>query len=242
MQKVSKMEQEKPPIKIMIDPSLFLALRPMHRTFKFIKEISTHEGYEFFYPFSLKVILTSNLFIEFGLRKALKNYFIQKAKPSNLLEIREVLLKEYSDLIKPFKPEVTLGVKYKDFYFSLQEKIKFKEKVTDQFLEDKITAQILSEEWIFLQENSWLVSRTKKIFNKFIDSGAACLQLGRKSVKKIIRKTLKKDESQDINTFDILRASFKWIAVGGSPALSLINPLSGVIVSTASGFFLLFDP
>jgi len=105
--------------------------------------------------------------------------------------------------------------------------------------------EILSEEWLFLNSQSWLASRTRKAFSTFVRAGALAAEGGRKLFDEVAMRTLKL--SPEIVPFGLtrghrLRAASKWIAVGGASAVSLLPTGSGVLAGAAIGYFLLFDP
>lgn len=97
---------------------------------------------------------------------------------------------------------------------------------------------ILFAEWFFLTHRSWLVSRLKKPFGALVDAG----ELGVEVLNKMTRKTLKKGDSETLRAVDRLRALGKWIAVGGPPAATLLNPIAGAVTAGVAGGFLLLDP
>lgn len=77
----------------------------------------------------------------------------------------------------------------------------------------------LWEEWLFLQEQSWLVSRSRKTFRRFIKSGAVALETSKETFDALAARTLRlprKDIPKALTSGQRLRASAKWIAVGGS--------------------------
>lgn len=110
---------------------------------------------------------------------------------------------------------------------------------SEAFDEDIIN--ILFEEWVFLNESSWIVSRIKQPFTKFMNIGGSSIQFSKRATDTIIRKTLKKTDDELLSKVDRLRTFGKWVAVGGPPVLSFIDPLFS-LTSLPAGFFLLFDP
>jgi len=103
---------------------------------------------------------------------------------------------------------------------------------------DPLVLDIVREEWIFLHEGSWIVSRIRKHFDKFIKAGAPCLQFGKKATDALIRRTLKRKDNDPITMVDKLRAVGKWIIVGGIPFWSPTPPA----FASAAGLFSLLDP
>jgi hypothetical protein len=101
-----------------------------------------------------------------------------------------------------------------------------------------IVREVLFDEWFFLTHESWVVSRIKTGFQAIARAGEAGIEL----LNPIVRKTLKKDASEIIQTADRMRALGKWIAVGGPAVAGILNPIIGLGVSTVAGGFLLLDP
>jgi len=102
--------------------------------------------------------------------------------------------------------------------------------------------QVILEEWVFLQEQSWISARTRAAFDKMIEAGGICVELGQNAFDKVVRKTLKRDNDDELYKYDRMKAIGKWLAAGGAPAVSLANPLVGAVVSVGAGLFLLVDP
>ncbi len=214
---------------IMIDPSLILAQNSIENTFaemNQLKEISTEA--RFYYPHSLARMIA-------GGRERSLQFFLHNASLSESVTIRQ-LLDSKSKVISGFEVTQQQMGRYSEMRENLHKDLRYSEP---QFEDDIV--DILYEEWVFIQEYSWIVSRIKKPFNRFIAAGAICLYAGNRAVDKAIKRTLKKDDDV-LNKIDRLRAFGKWIAVGGVPWLGLINPVLGAVASASAGAFLLFDP
>ncbi len=209
---------------VLFDPSLLLDDRKIIKTLNFMKMY--HGKFNFFILSSFYRILRSNDTKSFKVMAFFE--YKEKIYPEEILRMLD-RFKRYFTLF-----EIPLGPyreKYSLFYKNLSKEI-----------EDHYLAEILFEEWIFLQEFSWIVAESKKTFEKFKEAGAVAIELYEKAVDKLIRRTLKKKDDDFINTFDKLRALGKWIAVGSSSATSLLNPLVATFVSLGTGIFLLLDP
>jgi hypothetical protein len=102
--------------------------------------------------------------------------------------------------------------------------------------------QIVFEEWDFLTTQSWLYAKVRKAFDSMIEAGGTAVEVSKRRMDQAIRSTVKKDPALEVTAKDGVRAIAKWVAVGGSPAASLIGPVTGVLVSAAAGMFLLYDP
>ena len=109
-------------------------------------------------------------------------------------------------------------------------------------VDDRELVKILSEEWVFLQEFSWVVAKSKKVFEKFKEAGAVAVEFPENAVDKLVRRTLKKKDDDFLNTFDKLRALGKWIAIGGSSITHFLNSVTDSLISLGTGIFLLLDP
>lgn len=101
--------------------------------------------------------------------------------------------------------------------------------------------QILFEEWEFLITNSWLISKVRFAYDKIVESSGTAISISKHTFEVVVRRTLKKAEG-DLSPNDKLKATAKWIAVGGSALADFVLPVPGAILNTASGIFLLCDP
>ena len=75
-----------------------------------------------------------------------------------------------------------------------------------------------------------------------ITAGATAVEVSRDRFDGVVRRTLRRDDGEDLTTQERLRAISKWTAVSGPVVLALFEPVSGAIVSFAAGLFLLADP
>jgi hypothetical protein len=229
------MSVENPSNNVMIDPSLILAKNSIGNTFESIRVLNKmYPKLRFYYPMSLTRVLDSTRYDKDSLKFS---YFMHNAYPADLEEI-ESLIKRHSDIFTGFEMGNQEYKKHSEIFKYLKEDLFYLE---EQFREPTVT--IIFEEWVFLQEKSWVVSRIKKPFNRFIAAGAVCLQFGNRVVDKMIRKSIKKNDDDLLDTVDKLRAFGKWIAVGGPAVVGILsNPVISVAAPLVAGFFLLFDP
>lgn len=226
--------------KILLDPSLLLTKNNFKNTFDYARAYSKrYEGFRFYYPSSLLDLIT---------REWVKpdetdiKFFLQKAEPVELKVLRS-FFETHSDVIHAFSPTPENISKYSSKYEALWEELDYRGELPDK--QDRHLCNILFEQLIFLEEESWMVSRIKKTFNRFIATGTVCVQYSRRAVDTLIYRTIRKSKEQNeiLSNVDRLRALGKWIAVGGSSASSLINPaVAAVLVPAALGYFMLFDP
>jgi len=208
----------------MLDPSLIVAKQTLNKTFALIERLQ--DNFSFYLPGTFVALVEKR---RISVDSPLFKFFLQKAIPAHPRNIVS-LLDEYSGVINSFDPQPKEIEKHNEFFRSLSRRER-----------DKQISRIILEEWIFLQEYSWLVSRTKIVFNKFMDAGGVCLLVGKKYFEKLVKKTIGKEFDPIITKADILRAICKWIAVAGEEIVKTkINMPLGL--NLAINFFILFDP
>jgi hypothetical protein len=104
-------------------------------------------------------------------------------------------------------------------------------------------AEILVDEWIFLETQSWVGARSRRAFDAFVEAGAELRELPRPIGRRLVARTLKKqDLPEHIPLKMLILAGMKWIAVGGAPALILVPPPVSIPLGIAAGVFILIDP
>ena len=81
-----------------------------------------------------------------------------------------------------------------------------------------LVTDTLFEEWVFLQTRSALVSRKEKVFDAMVDAGSEKVQIGARSLDRIVRLTLERSKDDPLTHLDKLRPLGKWIALGLSTA------------------------
>lgn len=96
-------------------------------------------------------------------------------------------------------------------------------------------------EWEFLTSDSWLVSRTKRIFNVLARAGIITIEVGKNAFDQLVRRTLK-SQSEVVRKADRLRTLGKWSAVGLAEILTVATPLAQILGATTIGVVLLIDP
>jgi hypothetical protein len=219
---------------VLLDPSLIVAASSLENTIKYFSELKDGD-ISFSIPESFDKLVKSR---DFNVEHPIYKFSLLNAKPSRLEDIYG-FVEEYSHLIGFFKPSDSQLEKYNDYFRELSEL-----RVYPFEFYDMNIAGLLYEEFIFLQENSYVVSRIKKPFAKLIDAGAVCIQYGRNVTDRLIRTTVRKDE-EIITNVDRLRSLGKWIAVGGDVLLPYFEPhiaLTKLGVLLLTNFFLLYDP
>ena len=108
--------------------------------------------------------------------------------------------------------------------------------------EGEVIAAMLDDEYSFLMNQSWLVAKVRKVFDKMIEGGAAALETSREAFDGLVRRSLKKDEDAPLTRNERLRALAKWSAVSGPSVLAFLEPVSGAAAGSLAGVFLLVDP
>lgn len=232
----SHSDEGRPPTRVMIDPSLLVARWKIQDTINRAMVLKDKEGYELFVPKAFLDFVESRDKLR---GSAWLDFFSQRSRITDAKRLRDLVL-GYSSLLVPFDITRDFHDKYGEFRRSLVEHLGLREAA------DNLLVDTLFQEWVFLVERSWIVSRIKRPFTHFIESGAASLSVGRETTRKafdrLTRRTLKKNEFYLMTRIDRLRALGKWIAAGGSPVLSYYEPLMGALSGLASGIFLLVDP
>ncbi len=108
-----------------------------------------------------------------------------------------------------------------------------------------LLGQSILQEWIFLQEQSWIVAETRGVFDQIKKAGIECLELGKKALDKIVRKTRGKEEEELITPLDRLITLGKWVAAGGGAVAAggiALPPALAITVAISPSFFVLVDP
>jgi hypothetical protein len=221
---------------VMIDPSLMLAENTIANTFDQIGQLSEGNGdFKFYYPLSLRKLLS-----RYELEKESPGieFFLKNAYPSVPAQLLK-LMDAYSSIIQAFELTTKYREKYAEISMDLTEELGYRGELREELLRD-----VLFEEFVFLQEESYVVSRIGKSFNRFVAAGAVCVQFSSRTFDKLVRMTLKdKKQAKVINNADRLRAFAKLIALGGAPAAALIDPaIAAILVSAGLAYFVKFDP
>lgn len=225
---------------ILIDPSLLIKEEIFQRTLSYVKQLKEKYDYEFYLPSSfLNLIEKSSDEIAEDL------LFYYKYKKHDYKYIYKFLDK-FLRLIHTnfFRNEVKLFNRYKVSHEHKEKYDYFYRQLKQEVRRENISS-ILFEEWVFLQEQSVILSRIKKPFTYFVRCGVAVIEIGRKTFQLAIKRTLKKNIDEDITNIEKLRAIAKWIAIGGPNIISginLIDPIVERIIYAGAGFFILIDP
>jgi len=248
--------------KVLIDPSLVLAENSVLRTLESVRKFTYVEPrLEYYYPHSLRKLVDKREWYE---KRWAPKYFLGNANPSHPEQVYR-FIRETEAVASTFQVKAEHREKHAEFYDSLRGTAQplldtFDEgmetfdkdvepfgKGRKSFNEDWETFEediinILFEEWVFLQEHSWIVSRIKKPFTRFMAAGGVCLQFGRRATDLILRRSLHRQGDELLTKVDILCAFGKWIAVGGPSILGIMADPLFSLLSVPGGFFMLFDP
>jgi hypothetical protein len=104
-------------------------------------------------------------------------------------------------------------------------------------------AEILRDEWAFMQTQSWLGAKSRQTFEAFAAAGARIKPVPRQLVRQFVRRTLKKEHLPPRIPLEMLmRTGLKWIGVGGSAATALVTPPLAIAIGFTTSAFLLLDP
>jgi len=220
----------------MIDPSLMLAKNSIANTFDQIRQLGKGKNhFRFYYPSSLRKLLG-----RYELEKESPgiDFFLKNAYPSNPAQLLK-LMDTHSPIFQPFEPKTEYRKKWAEIYRDLTEELDYRGELHAELLRD-----VLFEEFVFLQEESYVVSRIGKSFNRFINAGAVCVQFSSRTFDKLVRMTLRDTKQAEvIGNVDRLRAFAKLIAMGGVPATILIPyTIVGILVAAGLVYFVRFDP
>jgi hypothetical protein len=107
-----------------------------------------------------------------------------------------------------------------------------------------VVAEILADEWAFLQSHSWALSKMHLPLDRFRDAGAAVLEYGRRLREEMVSVVIPQKGAPPAVTRALLaKASAKWLIVGGAGAGgALLGPVgagilgSGVVVPVVRAF------
>jgi len=230
-QKQQQMKDKSREASIMIDPSILMNSKKMQNI---INKINQEEiDYIFYLPSTFMNFISDSNFFNKEDRTDFWQFMIKKNRIRKPLNPNEILGKIKNNQIYfasyAFDKELAIK-KYPSFHEDLQKLIK-----------NPLISDLYFEEWIFLQQNSWIIGNSRYMFDIFSKVGAISIELSKKSVDKLMRLTLhKKDEV--LSRFDKLRALGKWIAVGGDTISPYFNPDIAATLILPIGVFFLFDP
>jgi hypothetical protein len=243
---------------VVIDPSLLVANRTLESTVK--KAGRRYEDLDFYLPQSFIELIEQNQSFE---NTPGFQYYIGNVQ--NTPEYRRFvqLVDTFSESIEGYTVPENQVEEYAEVYEAIAEELPYRrerffssisEPPYDGFPPYRDNQDLLTdavfEEFVFLVEQSWMVSRTKKIYNTFIDAGASTMQFSKRTVEEA-RERLEDTDDKVIERMDKLKDDhdWQWVAIGGSvfsPILGFYFPPAGVAAGTGTGlvqaYIKLFDP
>lgn len=204
-------------LSVLLDPSLLLGERSFDSVMEYVKQRHFRGyGYRFYIPPKFVELLED---INEESEEVL--FYLDKAKSINLSHLRDVInILRKKQALHTFEIKDTTAEKYATFYGNLLRETG-----------NKTLTEILFQEWIFLNENNFMISRIKKPFNYFIRAGAVCIEFSGKNPD----PTSGREEI--IPEAEKLKILAKWIAMGGTPTKNLTDPIESNILG--EGCFLL---
>lgn len=219
---------------VLLDPSLILAQSRLHRTMSIARRLTRGDGsLRFYYSSSLLRMIVDRA----APRGRFSEFLSLGAREAEAEEI-QATIERNSDILRGFEVGYAEIGRHEFMYDALGEELSYLGRPMAEY-----ARSVLMEEWVFLQERSWVVSSTRRPFRAFVNAGSTCLEFGARTTDALIRRTLKQPDGQLISRVDRLRAFGKWIAVSGSAvAGAFTNPIVSTTGPLLAGFFLLFDP
>lgn len=133
-----------------------------------------------------------------------------------------------------------------DFEMRYQKHSEFLENLRIE-VPDPAVYEILAEEWVFMNEYSYIVASIKRGFEKFLRAGASYLIIGKKGMDLALSLAVngpnKNPIGAPLNAFSIFRAVAKYVAAAGSSIGTTVIPNGvGIGVAIGSAIFLIMDP
>jgi hypothetical protein len=208
---------------VMLDPSLLLDIEKLRNALNFVSDY--RQEFKFYIPNRFDDLLSRG---ESAKRREVENFF----------EVNPIDWSEIAILIERDRPYITT-FSVTDFYYRTHSE--FHESIRLQ-VESDLIKDILFEEWVFLQEYSWIIAKIKKTFETFKKAGASSLELSSKAFERLFRRTLKMGPDDPINRAQKLRAVAKWMATGAGAGSMFLAPYVAFGVVVATGYFTLIDP
>ena len=214
---------------VILDPSLLLVERSLINIEDNLAELS--KSFTFYISSHFYNILQN------GATESLTiDYFRYTSKLVDIDRLK-TFLEENSEYIQKFEMPEWATKEYRSSCELIVQSLPAK------FRDDETLHNIIFEEWFFLKEYSWLVARTKRIFNLFIRSGAASLEFGSRVFDRAVKRTLWRQQIQLVQKAHRLSAIGKWFAVAGGALANLSYPIVQFMADLSVGlYFILFDP
>lgn len=216
--------------KVMLDPSLLLVERSLSDVANNLNRLSEYFSFHVSNHFY-------NILHEGKPDSASIDYFRYTSKLGNIDRLKW-FLEENREYILRYKMPDWASSEYKDAYGAISLSLSAKYRY------DKDLCNVIFEELYFLATQSWLVARTKRLFNMFIRGGAASLEYGEMIFDNAVRRTIQMPLTEIVERAHRLRAIGKWSAMA-APVATIPLPINmQIIVGIGSliANFILIDP
>lgn len=230
---------------LMLDPSLLLDARTSTRVFAQVADLN-RDGATVFVPEALRRFLNHFDAGSVGPQSVQQFLDFYSEEPQHRVPLRVVVdslrEREQSGTINVFEPDELEEPPHFGFRHYLDSDLK------QDGLENIYLVDTIFQEWVFLQERSWITSRTRRTFDWMIRAGGTCVEYGKRSFDRVVRKVRGKEAQEEIKRVDRLKTVGKFIALGGilggaATLLGLIAPPAPIAVAFAlSEVFALIDP
>lgn len=193
---------------IMFDPSSLMSINELAEIRDFIDK--NFKEFQFYIPSTFQKLIKSGN-IQPIISEFYENGTFHKEHLLDLLENQEerINLIGFPETTKEYQH---FKLKYGSFYENLSKKV-----------DDSVLRDIIFEEWVFLQEKSWIVSKSKKVFKKFKESGTTTLEFSETTIGAVTRKTLNKKTNEAITTINKLSVIGNYIAIGCFTTAALLR-------------------
>jgi hypothetical protein len=239
----------------MLDPSFLLAEdpeRPLAQKISQVETLADGSGFEVYVPEGLVRFLEEQLpqYDQDEESDQFMDFYVPNLERVDLSELRSRLYG--SQRIRPFDPEVfpayddsdlTLAHDHRPFADRLNRSLREREGEDTEY---RALRDSLFQEWVFLQEMSWIGSLTRASFRTMVHAGATSVEFGKRMARKAVRRTRNLGSDDPITKLDALMTTFKWVAAGSiavTPTLLGVAGLETAIAGfVANRAFVLIDP
>ena len=226
---------------VMLDPSLLTQDRLLEKTLSLVPDLRL-AGIEFSIPKSFSDALQA------GGREAFEviRYFRQQREIETLdldyvtATIRRLIEAQTAQpsIVSPFEITGMQRERYSWLFGPLRSR-----RVWPMRRPHSLVLEIFMQEWVFLREQSWVLSGFKRPFEKFVRAGAVSIEFGKTFTDRIIRRQLNKKPNEILTKIDRLKGLARWIATGVSDVSPLAGMLPSIFANVArDAVFTLFDP
>lgn len=190
---------------VMLDPSMFISKESLDNTMKFVRE--NYDEFSFYVSNCFKKLLENSEQDEW---EKFVEFFVDDKSLS--INSKNKIIESFN-AIEGLKLCCSEKNHYIDKYSSLYEKL-------DKIEGSKIFKDIIFEEWIFVQEYSWLLSNSKRVMEIFKRIGVASFEIGEESFEKICRIILRKESDELVTTVEKFK-TFGLLVAAGCNVLSI---------------------